>query len=679
MIRFRDRTIRGKLMAVIMLISTAALLLASLSFVLVSWFVKQTMLQQDLASLADAIGGNCEVALMFELPDDAEHILATVEAKPSVVQACLYDAKGSLFAAFDPSGDAAALLPQTTGTNHKTRGEIRVARPVTFNGEHIGTVFLQADTREIRSAMLVEAGILGFVTLLSLGAAYLIAARFQNLISEPIIKLTNTAREITEEKGSTLRAPRQGADELETLTEAFSDMLIAIEEAHRALVTSERRYQTLFRTAEVSLWEEDISRLILSLQKLRDAGVEDMRQYLEAHQQLVWDMAQQVKVIDVNPATVRMFDAESKKQVLSSLATLIDPESFDAILEEIIAIAEGQPFFKGEVVYRTLTGRKINALLSASLPTKARESSHIIVSIMDITDQKLVEQELEEHRNHLEQLVKKRTAQLQSRVSEVEALNETMVDLTDNLRASNAELEQTSTELTAVNRELEAFAYSVSHDLRAPLRHILGFVAMLERHTAGSLNEQACHDLDVIKGSATRMSQLIDDLLSFSRTGRAEMKKSRFSLTELALSVVAEVQDQQRTSREIQWQVHELPEVDADRAMIRQVLLNLVGNAVKYTKPREHTEIEVGAAQTDDTDKHVVYVRDNGVGFDPRYSHKLFGVFQRLHRAEEFEGTGIGLATVRRIVQRHGGSTWAESAIGEGACFYFSLPRVYLK
>jgi signal transduction histidine kinase len=245
------------------------------------------------------------------------------------------------------------------------------------------------------------------------------------------------------------------------------------------------------------------------------------------------------------------------------------------------------------------------------------------------------------------------------------------------IRDAHDELERRVAERTAdlfaANEELESFSYSVSHDLRAPLRHIGGFAALLEQSMAGRLQESDRRYLKTITDAATRMGRLIDDLLAFSRTGRSPIVKNAVRLQPLIEDVQREVASAAQ-GRSIAWTIHPLPEVEADAAMLRQVLLNLLSNAVKYTSGRSDAEVEIGATPGDNGEL-TVYVRDNGVGFDMQYVHKLFGVFQRLHRAEEFEGTGIGLANVRRIVQRHGGRVWAEGALNAGATFYFSLPH----
>lgn len=242
------------------------------------------------------------------------------------------------------------------------------------------------------------------------------------------------------------------------------------------------------------------------------------------------------------------------------------------------------------------------------------------------------------------------------------------------LRAAHDELEERvesrTAQLQAANEELEAFSYSVSHDLRAPVRHIAGFSELLEAKSGG-LNDDARRYLDKIRQAAHRMGRLIDDLLVFSRMGRAEMRRTRIDLNALVAEVVKEIQPD--VQRPIDWRIGPLPCVLADHALLRAALTNLISNAIKYSGKSPAPRIEIGAAPAGAGETAIV-VRDNGVGFDMTYAPKLFGVFQRLHRAEEFEGTGIGLASVRRIIQKHGGRTWAEGQPGRGAAFYISLP-----
>jgi signal transduction histidine kinase len=237
----------------------------------------------------------------------------------------------------------------------------------------------------------------------------------------------------------------------------------------------------------------------------------------------------------------------------------------------------------------------------------------------------------------------------------------------------NQELARRSTELESINKELEAFAYSVSHDLRAPLRHIAGYTELLQKKASSTLDEKSNRYLAMILDSAKRMGNLIDDLLAFSRIGRAETQKTLFSLTQLVSEALTEVREDTE-GRNIAWKIGALPDFYGDRSMLRLVLVNLLSNAIKFTRARPQAEIEIGCTDGNKGDL-VVFVRDNGVGFDMKYVNKLFGVFQRLHQSDAFEGTGIGLATVQRIIHRHGGKVWAESVVDGGATFYFSAPR----
>jgi PAS domain S-box-containing protein len=261
-----------------------------------------------------------------------------------------------------------------------------------------------------------------------------------------------------------------------------------------------------------------------------------------------------------------------------------------------------------------------------------------IVMLNDVTERRRTQQELERLNRELEDRVRSRTEQLE-----------------------------------AANKELEAFSYSVSHDLRAPVRHIDGFVKLLERELPPP-TEKTAHYLRTIAASSQRMAALIDDLLALSRTGRAPLEMRNVQLRQLVDEVILDLKPD-FARRQLEWRIAPLPAVRADASLLRVVLQNLLDNAVKYTQPQPAAVVEIGALRLDDGDT-AVYVRDNGVGFDMRYADRLFGVFQRLHRAEEFEGSGIGLATARRVVHRHGGRIWGEGQPGRGACFYFTIQPV---
>ncbi len=243
------------------------------------------------------------------------------------------------------------------------------------------------------------------------------------------------------------------------------------------------------------------------------------------------------------------------------------------------------------------------------------------------------------------------------------------------LRLENAALlhrvSERTAEIMTANMELDAFAHSVSHDLRAPVRHISGFSDLLAQQER-DLSEQGKHYLALIRQATRHMAQLIDDLLSFSKSNRAEIRRRRVDLNEALEKAILQAHPEME-GRNILWKKHPLPTVTADTTLLQQVFSNLLLNAIKYTRKREEAEIEIGS-QAGRLGEVVIFVRDNGVGFDMQYVDRLFGVFQRLHRQDDFEGTGIGLANVRRIITRHGGRTWAEGKVNGGAVFYFSLP-----
>ncbi len=357
----------------------------------------------------------------------------------------------------------------------------------------------------------------------------------------------------------------------------------------------------------------------------------------------IWDF--DGRILDANEAFLAMLGRRRDDLVAGRLRwTEITPAEWrerDAkIMHEHKKTGRAQPFEK-EFAHKD--GSRVPVLIGVA--TFEEGGGQGVAFVLDITERKRAEEELRKSRNELEVKVKERTAQLS----------------------------KANDDLQFVNKELEAFAYSVSHDLRAPVRHIAGFTELLQKYADAVLDDKSRDYISMILNSANRMGNLVDGLLAFSHIGAAETQTTSVHLEELVKGVVSEIAPDTR-GRNITWRIATLPTCYGDPAMLRLVFANLVSNAVKFTRTRPQAEIEIGS-RNHTPGEIVVFVKDNGVGFDMKYKDKLFGVFQRLHSQEVFEGTGIGLATVQRIVHRHGGRVWAEASVNEGTTFYVALPK----
>lgn len=295
----------------------------------------------------------------------------------------------------------------------------------------------------------------------------------------------------------------------------------------------------------------------------------------------------------------------------------------------------------------------------------------IVINFRDITDRKAADEEISNLNAELEQKVAERTNELEKRSRELLDNESALLNLVEDLNLKSEELQQSTAQLKVANKELEAFSYSVSHDLRAPLRAISGFVSILLEDYEQSLDTEGKRICSIIYSNAIKMGQLIDDLLSFSRLIRSEFHQSKIDMESLVKNVISEFETTQDLSQK-NILIQDLPSIIGDTNMIKQVWINLISNAIKYSSKNENVQITIGSFTGQN--EFVYYIKDNGVGFNMNYVHKLFGVFHRLHSMNEFEGTGVGLAIVQRIISRHDGRVWAEGEVGNGATFYFTLP-----
>jgi PAS domain S-box-containing protein len=343
------------------------------------------------------------------------------------------------------------------------------------------------------------------------------------------------------------------------------------------------------------------------------------------------------RISDVNPFLINLLGFSHCEMVGKTVGELSPFKNFESNQIMLERLQKYGSVIYEDVPLKTRSGRDI-AIEFLGKVYRAGDEIVIQCDIRDITERKKIQGEIRCLNANLEQRVVERSAQLQ-----------------------------------AANDHLEAFSYSVSHDLRAPLRHILGFVELLQKDVGSTLSGHSLRHLRKIFQAAKRMGDLIDDLLAFSRIGQSEIQKVEINLSELVRETMGDLRAETK-ERQIEWTICALPTVWADRALLRMVLVNLFSNAVKFTRYRKEARIEIGCVP-EKNGATVIFIRDNGAGFDPKYAQKLFGVFQRLHSQAEFEGTGIGLANVQRIICRHGGRVWAEGVVAGGATFYFSMPN----
>ncbi|MCD9047283.1 sensor histidine kinase [Luteimonas sp. MHLX1A] len=428
------------------------------------------------------------------------------------------------------------------------------------------------------------------------------------------------------------------------------------DEEHRLLVERQALAASAMRRADQLGWFALAAQLVL-LGTLAWFALRQGQQRLEAERDAVLASGRATTVLDTVREPIALIDADTRVLMYNAaFAELYGVDADDARGEPLVdfgggawndpqvlrrltdVLTRGRELWDFEVTQRTADDVERIMLLSARrmvLPDS--DDMAVLLTASDISAQKIHERQI---------------------------------------RELNRQLEGKVEQVSDVNRELEAFSYSVSHDLRAPLRHIAGFADKLGRHIGDQADDRSSHYLEVISGSARRMSALIDDLLVYSRLGRSALRLQMVDVQSMVNDIRSMLDSNAHTENpehRIHWDIGHLPVVIADENMLRQVWLNVLGNAVKYSANVEPARVSVDYEMQDDG-SHLFHITDNGAGFDMQYANKLFGVFQRLHAPSEFTGTGIGLASVRRVLSRHGGRIWAESEPGKGASFHFTLP-----
>ena len=407
--------------------------------------------------------------------------------------------------------------------------------------------------------------------------------------------------------------------------------------SEEALLDSEQRFRGLFQESPVPVWEEDFSAVRERFTALAAQGVGDWPAYFAANPEEAQAIAALVRIVDVNHTSLDFFGVASKEQLVLELPQFFTEDSYPVFRAELAALAAGDTRFAAELPIVDLAGGRRTIYLHLNVvPGHEETLDRVLVSFVDVTEQRRAEEEVRRLNAELERRVTNRTEQRD-----------------------------------ALNRELEAFAYSISHDVRAPLRAIDGFSAMVTEDAGDRLSADDLEHLARVREAAQHMGQLIDDLLGLSRVARRDLLRTTVDVSALAADVAEELR-REAPGRTVAVSIAPGMTANADPALLRIILYQFLSNAWKFTASHETALIEVGV--TDRDGQSAFFVRDDGIGFDPRYAGHLFGVFQRLHQASEYPGDGIGLATVQRLVARHGGNVWAESTPDRGATFFFTLP-----
>lgn len=620
---FRHLSIHKRLAFVLWGTVLLAFFAAGAGLLLYQALTLESRARQIMEPYAQMVAVGTDAAVAFADPIRAQEILDTLRANSQILEAEIILDDGRPLASFSNVQDARPQLrplPETPEGIFLGSGAAQLVQGLPNGGRlriSMGLAQLSAQTHQ---AMWV----FGAGMLVLLAATLLQMAVLRRTIVRPIASLTEATERVRAGADYMHRIPVSGADEIARLGQSFNAMLDGIQQREADL----RRLAAFQRTI--------LANAAYSIISVTPEGI--VTSFNPAAERLLGYSADEVAGKQTPALWHDPKEVEQHAQYLSAeLGETIAP-GFDVYAARP---RRGLPEEREWSVTRK-DGTRVPVNLSV---TALRDEGGSITGFMgllyDLTERKRVEAEIHQLNQELEQRVAERTAQL-----------------------------------TEANKELEAFAYSVSHDLRSPLRHIDGFLGLLKEQSATTLDAESQHYMDTISSAVKRMGELIDDLLSFSRMGRQEILAQPVDLGDLLKDVIREFEPEAQ-GRAISWQIGELPVVVGDRAMLRVVLANLVSNALKYTQPREKTEIEIGCLhdQSGHENETVVFVRDNGVGFDMRYANKLFGVFERLHSLKEFEGTGIGLANVHRVVSRNGGTTWAEGKVDGGATFYFSLPQ----
>ncbi|MBF0288772.1 MAG: HAMP domain-containing protein [SAR324 cluster bacterium] len=545
---------------------------------------------------------------------------------------------------------------------------------------------------------------MGFALLLAVVISIGIGILFSMKIVLPLRRLTDAASQIS--SGNLVaEVDIKGSNELGLLAEAFNRMSVRLQElihemtqkvtelekSGEALKESEKRYRLLFEEMPISLWEEDCSGVKGRIDQLRAEGIKNFDKYFEEHPDELAHCASLVKRLSINKHALAMYQAKSKEELMEGLPHIFNEAGFVIFRNELIALAEGHTSFVAETENYTLKKEKIHIHLHLSIAPGYEDSwSKVLLSVHDITDRKQAEEKIKEYADNLEQMVEDRTKEIKTQAEKIQksqdALTYLMQDVNHSrleLEESNQELEkeiaerqlkekqieQYATQLERANNELKDFAYIVSHDLKAPLRAVAQLAQWLSQDYGEILGEEGKELTDLLMSRVSRMYSLIEGILSYSRIGRVQEKKERVDLNMLAAEVIGilDLNDNIQVSVKT-----ELPVIFADATRMEQVFQNLLSNAITYMDKPQGT---IGIDCQDEENQWKFSIEDNGPGIDQKYYEKIFQIFQTLASKDDYEGTGIGLTLVKKIIEMYGGAIWLESEPGEGTTFFFTFPK----
>ncbi len=632
--------IRWKVTLVILLTSTTTLLLACVAFVHYELVTSRQTMVRDLQVLADVLGQNSAAALQFDDQDAGENILLALQAKPHLIAACLYTKDGQRFAAYAIRGMQPQFpsQPEPEGSRF-TSDRLVMFRLIRLDQKVIGTIYLQSNLDEFDDRIKSFIRIAALVVLGAMVVTLAISFWMQQLVSQPILRLANTAQVIRDNNDYSVRAQKQGRNEIGLLTDSFNQMLTQIQTQDGALRRAQNELEQRVRERTAELTTTNAALQVEIAERLRTG---EALQESENRFRSLLDGVQDYAIFRLDPAgCVATWNAGAQRikgytaeeiigQHFSRFYTPEDIRSGKPGQELNIAIAQGRCEVEG------LRARKDGSRFWANVViTPLRDTAGNVTGFSKVTRDVTEKRKAEEEKQKLTDVLRGRT-----------------------------------TELEAANQELEAFSYSVSHDLRAPLRGLDGFSQALLEDYGDKVGSDGKKLLQRIRAGSQRMGQLIDDLLNLSRVSRSELHREPVDLSGLAGNVVAELRTTD-PQRDVTLRISEGLKADGDPHLLRVVLANLLGNAWKYTSKQPHATIEFGLNR--DNGHSSFFVRDDGVGFDMQYVDKLFAPFQRLHGMTEFPGTGIGLATVQRVIHRHGGRIWVQAEVNKGATFHFTL------